>query len=187
MSKDTFGCHSYWERCSWHLGGGGRGCCAQDSSQCPGVDAPRPRSPPPLPQGWPGPGAPLRRDRPLQILELGRHGEHGRFSEEEVSWGPRAVGRLAWPQLTRPAPLSSCSCGKSWSGGGPGSCMSTRKTWCGRCGTRSRSASRRRWPACCWSPSGTSTRMWPRWAGGAGPGAGPPPRAPHLTSCPAAP
>lgn len=78
------------------------------------------------------------------------------------SWNGGAGIRPEAGALTLSVPLSSCSCGKSWSGGDPGSCMSTRRTWCGRCATKSRSISRKRSPACCWSPSGINTRMWPR-------------------------
>lgn len=93
----------------------------------------------------------LRAGRLLQILELGRHGERGRITEEEVSSDPGSgeLGvRCGAEGLTLSASFSSCSCGRSWSGGGPGSCTNTRRTWCGRCGMKSRSTSRRPWPAC---------------------------------------
>lgn len=57
------------------------------SQQCQGVDTDS-QGPPRLSQA---PGALLISGSLLQILELGRLGEHGRFTEEEVSWGPWAV------------------------------------------------------------------------------------------------
>ncbi|KAB0402944.1 hypothetical protein E2I00_003601 [Balaenoptera physalus] len=54
------------------------------------------------------PGLPLTAGSLLQILELGRHGEHGRFTEEEVSWGPWAVGRGPGCSPHRP-PTSTCA------------------------------------------------------------------------------
>ena len=73
--------------------------------QCRGVDT-RPGGPPArLAQA---PGLPLTAGSLLQILELGRHGEHGRFTEEEVSWGPWAVGRGPGCSPHRP-PTSTCA------------------------------------------------------------------------------
>ena len=59
------------------------------SQQCQGIDTDSQGPPPRLSQV---PGALLISGSLLQILELGRLGEHGRFTEEEVSWGPWAVG-----------------------------------------------------------------------------------------------
>lgn len=97
-----------------------------------------------------------------KILELGRHGERGRITEEEVSSGSE-MGELEsgmeLEALILSVPLSSCSCGRSWSGGGLGSCTNMRRTWCGSCDMKSRNTSQRRWPACYWLPSGINMRM----------------------------
>lgn len=55
MSRDILGCHSYWERLSWHLGGGGGGCAVHRTAPSAGrVHTARPRVGDP--QGWPGSG-----------------------------------------------------------------------------------------------------------------------------------